>query len=93
MFAEPDRVVFPVTPRVPATVALPVALIAVAATVEGVPAPSVVASIAPLFMSTFGNVVVSSEANTIFAVPELLGCFIVSNTNVLAMVYSCSPFL
>ena len=103
LFADPDRVVFPVTPnvveqvvaplnvaapvtpKVPPTVALPEALMVVAATEEGVDAPTVVASICPPFIFTVGIVVVSSEDNTIFAVPELLGCLSVSKTNIRAI--------
>ena len=57
----------------------------VAATEEGVPAPTVVPSMAPPFMSTRGIVVVVLEDSVIFAVPELLGSVIVSSSNVLAM--------
>jgi hypothetical protein len=100
---EPESITFneviPVTLSVPPTVVLPTiavlpeALRVVAATEEGEAAPSVVASMAPLLISTFGNVVVESVDSVIFAVPVLFGTVIVYNSNVRAMVYPCSPFL
>jgi hypothetical protein len=100
---EPESITFneliPVTARVPPTVVLPVidvlpeALMVVAATEDGEAAPSVVASIAPPLISTFGIVVVVSVDSVIFAVPVLFGYVIVSSSIVLAITYPCSPFL
>ena len=74
-------------------VAAPLVVSVVAATDDGVLAPIVVPSIAPPLISTRGIVVVVLEDSVIFAVPELLGSVIVSSSNVLAMIYSFSPFL